>query len=246
MTLPPDIQDRVIDHLWDDRSALKHCALTSRISTPSAYYHLFSMVCVDHYSLDRWKNIVSAGHSRFLQQLRISNPSEKAPVLESLVGVECPLLSRIALAWVFWDVLPEKSRQAFVDLLSRPGIKSVMMFTCKFPSATYFLRPLAMLPNLRAIDAINVMIEDFPTGYGKFASSSLQFVGADTRLMGSIKAGLQGPISKVSVYQPFSTNANHSWMNILACGVRRLVLKTGESFWPLNSIPSSMCAPFHI
>jgi hypothetical protein len=42
ITIPQEMVDKFIDHLYDNRSALKSCALVCRAWVPSSRYHLFS------------------------------------------------------------------------------------------------------------------------------------------------------------------------------------------------------------
>jgi len=43
-TLPNEIQDRILDFLYDSNSDLKTCALVCRAWVPASRYHLFSKV----------------------------------------------------------------------------------------------------------------------------------------------------------------------------------------------------------
>ncbi|KAJ7156261.1 hypothetical protein C8R46DRAFT_1115533 [Mycena filopes] len=46
MHFPPELVDRFIDNLHDDRHTLATCALVSKTWTPASRYHLFSRVTV--------------------------------------------------------------------------------------------------------------------------------------------------------------------------------------------------------
>jgi hypothetical protein len=50
ITIPQEIVDQFIDHLYDDRRALKTCALLCRAWVPSSRYHLFSSLRISPLS----------------------------------------------------------------------------------------------------------------------------------------------------------------------------------------------------
>jgi len=49
--LPNEIQDRILDFLYDPKSALETCALVCRAWVPASRYHLFSRIRLDDWDL---------------------------------------------------------------------------------------------------------------------------------------------------------------------------------------------------
>ncbi|KAI0958762.1 hypothetical protein AcV7_004481 [Taiwanofungus camphoratus] len=62
--LPPELYDRIIDHLHDDRAALAACSLASRAFLQTARYHRFAHTVLDPVSATTFHPLLLASLAR--------------------------------------------------------------------------------------------------------------------------------------------------------------------------------------
>ncbi|KAJ7057007.1 hypothetical protein C8F01DRAFT_1153047 [Mycena amicta] len=68
--IPSEISDMIIDHLHDDVSALRQCALVCKEWLPAARLHIFSVVHLSLYSIDQMLQVVFYPGSPIPQYIR--------------------------------------------------------------------------------------------------------------------------------------------------------------------------------
>ncbi|KAH9944671.1 hypothetical protein B0H21DRAFT_453841 [Amylocystis lapponica] len=52
---PPELCDRIVDFLWDERAALKNCSLTCRTWLPRSRHHLLRALTVELFKETQWE-----------------------------------------------------------------------------------------------------------------------------------------------------------------------------------------------
>lgn len=150
MALPPEIIDIIIDHLFDDKSALRASALVSHGWLPSARYHLFRKVRIKETNEDL--EIWSQNVLRFLCCI----PNAPAVVQElDLSG-----------GFAVINALPEHPHTSshFVDTLEcmvemLPSLKSLSVDSFNLYNPQLLKAPPVATHNLRSLSLYNIMID---------------------------------------------------------------------------------------
>ena len=92
--IPAEVQDYFIDHLHDDSSSLRNCALVCHAWTPAAQYHLFRSVHVrgEHTSVRDLYTLLehSPSIARSVRSLRITDRIQDHGVLAKLIRLLGP------------------------------------------------------------------------------------------------------------------------------------------------------------
>ena len=97
--LPPELWDRVIDHLHGDRKALRCTALVCKAWTPSSHFHLFSVMRIDRTtsfeirSLSETPHLAAQVRTLELAGSILKSMSDLLPVLDAM-----PRLNRLCLS----------------------------------------------------------------------------------------------------------------------------------------------------
>ncbi|KAI0915483.1 hypothetical protein AcV5_003691 [Taiwanofungus camphoratus] len=153
--LPPEIIDRIIDHLWDDAPALYNCALTSRAWTASSYFHLFVTLRIG--SISAFESLVhltvhSALAKRWLgfaRELTIYD-SKTLPFAHLVPQKLARYLTRVRLIRllnVYWYKL--SFHPNFSMLVAQfTSVTHLYMETCEFRNFGDFKRFICAFPQL--------------------------------------------------------------------------------------------------
>ncbi|KAJ7164184.1 hypothetical protein C8R46DRAFT_1192939 [Mycena filopes] len=102
MHFPPELADRFIDNLHDDRHTLATCALVSKTWTPASRYHLFRHVVLAENSWMDFLRLLASPFATFTpHSVRIITPEPNRPLT--------PLLNDIVpkLASLLDDIVPK-------------------------------------------------------------------------------------------------------------------------------------------
>ncbi|OBZ69186.1 hypothetical protein A0H81_10953 [Grifola frondosa] len=160
-TLPPELFDETIDHLWDDSTALQACSLTCRAWLPSSRLHLFRTVrlrnaddCTRFTAL--LTAVPSVGH--YVRKLSLSaeydgvDSEGGARENDGWVNAAAPLLTRLTgisslgIARVRWGALLPETHAAFFALFRT--VRTLFLFEVKFSASRDVLDFLSAFPVL--------------------------------------------------------------------------------------------------
>ncbi|KAJ7164186.1 hypothetical protein C8R46DRAFT_309303 [Mycena filopes] len=107
MYFPPELVDRFLDNLHDDRNTLATCALVSRTWTPASRYHLFSHIVLS----ESWRDFLQLLASPFatftphsVRGIAVKTHSPMAPLLNDMVPKlpQLPAVNSLYLGFLDW------------------------------------------------------------------------------------------------------------------------------------------------
>lgn len=161
VSLPPELVDEAIDHLWDDTQTLRACSLTCRAWVPSSRLHLFRTVrvrsaedCVRLAALLNSSPIIA----RCIRKLTVSadycgvDPDQRGleddgwinTAVELLTKLEC--VHTLALSRLRWHALTPETKHAFSRVFKT--VKTLLLFEVRFHESADVLGFLSGFPEL--------------------------------------------------------------------------------------------------
>lgn len=120
-SIPPEITDRIIDYLHDDKAALARCSLVSSIWFTSSRYHLFRQVEITAANLVTFFLLFQKSRPTFppiVQSLHINEGSDLERIHEGATGAVAQRLPHLACLRIYramWYSLDRRSIFAFRD-----------------------------------------------------------------------------------------------------------------------------------
>ena len=194
--LPAELCDHIIDHLWDDLSALRACSLTCKDWLPSSRFHLFRNVRLRHADdVQRFRALLASTPSVALCVRKLSFSADYDGATPDGVALEDDAwvndvvdilrllqnVTTLALARVRWHALHEETRAAF-EALSRT-VHELFLFEVSFKASRDVIAFLSSFPTLRDLyfDAVS-WAEDSPTPFDAPSSSSSEIQDTASRM----------------------------------------------------------------
>lgn len=169
-TLPPELVDEALVHLWDDPKALKACSLTCRAWVPTTRLHLFRTVLLSSLSCTaRFTALLeqNPGIAHCVRKLSITaqyaRPDDNAGAANADRAIEddawvnaCSGLLRtlggtgrvhtLALSRMRWSTLEPGTRAAFAQLFR--SVHTLFLFEVRFAASGDVLSFLDAVPQL--------------------------------------------------------------------------------------------------
>ena len=169
-TLPPELVDEALDHLWDDPKALKACSLVQRAWVPTTRLHLFRTVLLSSLSCTtRFTALLEQNPSiaRCVRKLSITaqyaRPDGNADAANADRAIEddawvnaCSGLlgtlggtgrvHTLALSRMRWSTLEPGTRAAFAQLFR--SVHTLFLFEVRFAASGDVLALLDAVPRL--------------------------------------------------------------------------------------------------
>ncbi|KAH8099581.1 hypothetical protein BXZ70DRAFT_942402 [Cristinia sonorae] len=160
LTLPAELIDETIDHLWDDSKALRACSLTCRGWVPSSRLHLFRTIrirnaedCASLIALVNSAPVIA----RCIRKLTLSAEydgldGDRGREDDAWVNKAADLLTRLdrvhtlALSRLRWDALTPETKQAFSGAFKT--VQTLLLFEVRFNASADVLGFLSEFPAL--------------------------------------------------------------------------------------------------
>ncbi|TCD63536.1 hypothetical protein EIP91_005306 [Steccherinum ochraceum] len=161
VSLPPELVDQTIDHLWDDDKTLQACSLTCRAWVPSSRLHLFRTIRVRNADDCRSLNVLidtSPIIARCIRKLTVSADYRGVGAddrgLEDDAWVNATVLflhklkrvHTLALSRVRWNSLTPETRHAFTSVFQT--VSTLLLFEVRFYASADVLCFLSTFPEL--------------------------------------------------------------------------------------------------
>ncbi|KAF9817805.1 hypothetical protein IEO21_03147 [Rhodonia placenta] len=160
-TLPPELFDEAIDHLWDDPTTLRACSLTCRAFVPTARLHIFRTIRIQGAGhCDRFRALLATapGIACCVRRLTIcaayKGVDAEGRALEddawvNTIAAVLPQLTRITtlgIARVRWNALLAETQCAFAELFRQ--VQTLFLFEVRFLASGDVLDFLSAFPVL--------------------------------------------------------------------------------------------------
>ncbi|KAH8084367.1 hypothetical protein BXZ70DRAFT_1012050 [Cristinia sonorae] len=158
--IPPELNDRIIDHLHDDVCSLSACGLTSRAWLPSVRYHRFGSTVVTVPRLAAFRSLIdnTPEIGTFVQGFTLGTHfpgfHRVLPADDSLLPAiltALPYVNDIQVVSFTWNTRFQAFSQAY------PALQHLTFVNCMFPTelAHGFPLFLATFPFLRSLSLQN-------------------------------------------------------------------------------------------
>ncbi|THH28496.1 hypothetical protein EUX98_g5691 [Antrodiella citrinella] len=161
ITLPPELIDETLDHLWDDEQALQACGLACKAWSPTTRLHLFRTVRIrSAKDCSNLSTLVDSAPiiARCIRKLTISaeyhgvDSEDRGVEDDAWVNDTAGLLAKLdrvhtlALSRVQWDTLVPETKRAFSNVFR--SVKTLLLFEVRFYASADVLEFLTGFPEL--------------------------------------------------------------------------------------------------
>lgn len=157
LQVPPELTDRVVDHLYDDSASLSACALAARALLPTVRFHRFSTTIVPVPKLSNFEELldISPAICTFVYDLTIGVTSRgyhRSLHSSQLLSIICrvPHVKRLTFSSMKWE-------PHFFDVADAlPMLETLTMDHCSFTKdyKDHFPRFLSSLRHLKALSLV--------------------------------------------------------------------------------------------
>jgi hypothetical protein len=149
---PPELVDRVIDHLCDDDQALAACSLVCRSWVRRSFHHLLKEVSLELCHVNS-RSFVADGKSNILPHIKlvaITGDLDMAEMPQALSLLRCHSVLRV-LVLDSVNLVPNTS-DIFKFVLPVSGLEILRLKNCQLHPSTGILDTLSALPGLKRLN----------------------------------------------------------------------------------------------
>jgi hypothetical protein len=176
--LPSELKDEIINHLYNDRSALTACSLASSDFLSSTRHHLFSGVIVRSFELCAFLELLDMPWCSMAPAIvRMTIDGEKGPTVHGLNshGVHVPrngtrLISRLqGVEKIRFSFLSSKifSSSLWQLLRDLKGVRELEVYKMTIETPIPFFQYICSLPNLTALSVTKTSMTRAPLDMSK-------------------------------------------------------------------------------
>ena len=183
---PPELVDYVIEHLWDDKAALRTCALVCRMWAPGSRYHLFRefKVCIRSIA-DLDALIGRIPHiGRLVEHFSLTILLEwygclgsRTNDIPSLLATSMPHVQDIRMR--FTRMKPLFQERLLVGAVQFCSVKTLDVFHCDIPTYQTFYELMHAFPSLSVLKLRHIRWDETDVG-----SATLECVFFHAPLLG--------------------------------------------------------------
>ena len=215
LSLPPEILDLVVEHLYSERPALKTCCLVSKSWVPRARRHLFFRVRFHsrESSVESWMKAFPdpsnspAHYTRDLSIRTLRDIIVATTIGDTWICTFCNIVNLTVEASV-WDC----SRASLVPLHAlSPSLESLCLIHNSIPSSDVFSF-ICSFPSLEALSLISIGDGDEEANISTLPSTSPRFTGALCLVM---RGGMRSDIRRL-IALPGGLHFTKIWVGCLA------------------------------
>jgi len=168
--IPPELIDRIIDHLHDSPSDLRSCALAAKVFLATSRFHIFYSVSIYGFLRGRraCSNLVSAiQHSpqiaRCIHKFRLAADGEESFQTSDLNSQfqrnlltllnSFTVLQHLTIINLAWTEVPSEIRKAFRTVLALPSLIIIDIWGLRFARLRHFTNLLRSPLKRLSVDA---------------------------------------------------------------------------------------------